>query len=77
VHEKTLNDTRYDHNIIVWIILGLKILLGEGNWNMIPFGLDDGPWTPNMLHPSLSFFHLSLVAWFEASSSLKEENNLS
>jgi hypothetical protein len=33
----SLDDTRYDHNIIMRIILELKVLLGEGNWDVGPF----------------------------------------
>jgi hypothetical protein len=61
--EKTLDDTRYDHSIIVGVILELKILLGEGDWDVGPFGLDEGSLHPNMLHPSLCFFLLLLVGW--------------
>jgi hypothetical protein len=37
VDQKSLNDTRYDHSIIMRIILELKVLLGEGNWDVGPF----------------------------------------
>jgi hypothetical protein len=35
--QKSLDDTRYDHNIIMRVILELKVLLGEGNWDVRPF----------------------------------------
>jgi hypothetical protein len=37
VDEKSLDDTRYDHNIILRIILELKVLLGECDWDVEPF----------------------------------------
>jgi hypothetical protein len=37
VDQKTLADARYDHSIIVRIILELKVLLGEGDWDVRPF----------------------------------------
>jgi hypothetical protein len=37
VDQKSLDDTRYDHSIIVRVILELKVLLGEGNWDVGPF----------------------------------------
>jgi hypothetical protein len=37
VDQKSLNDTIYDHSIIMRIILELKVLLGEGNWDVGPF----------------------------------------
>jgi hypothetical protein len=35
--EKSLDDARYDHSIIMRIILELKVLLREGNWDVGPF----------------------------------------
>jgi hypothetical protein len=35
--QKSLDDTRYDHSIIMRIILELKVLLGEGDWDVGPF----------------------------------------
>jgi hypothetical protein len=32
--QKSLDDTRYDHSIIVWVIFKLKVLLGEGDWDV-------------------------------------------
>ena len=63
VDEKSFDDTRYDHSIIVRVILELKVLLGEGDWDMGPFGLDEGSLHPNMMHPSLCFLLLLLVSW--------------
>jgi hypothetical protein len=37
VDQKSLDDTRYDHSIIMRIILELKVLLGEGDWDVGPF----------------------------------------
>ena len=37
VDQKPLDDTRYNHSIIVRVILELKVLLGEGDWNVGPF----------------------------------------
>jgi hypothetical protein len=61
VDQKSLDDTRYDHNIIVRVIFELKILLGEGDRNVRPLRLDEGSLHPNMLHPSLRFLLLLLV----------------
>jgi hypothetical protein len=61
--QKSLDDTRYDHNIIVRVIFELKVLLGEGDWNVGPLGLDEGSLHPNMLHSSLRFLLLILVSW--------------
>jgi hypothetical protein len=55
VDQKSLDDTRYDHSIIVRVIFELKVLLGEGDWNVGPLGLDEGSLHPNMLHSSLCF----------------------
>jgi hypothetical protein len=35
--QKFLNDTRYDHSIIMRVIFELKVLLGEGDWDVRPF----------------------------------------
>jgi hypothetical protein len=40
--QKSLDDTRYDHSIIVRVIFELKVLLGEGDWDVGPLGLDEG-----------------------------------
>jgi hypothetical protein len=37
VEQKSLDDTRNDHSIIVRVILELKVLMGEGNWDVGPF----------------------------------------
>jgi hypothetical protein len=37
VDQKSLDDTRYDHSIIMRIILELKVLLREGDWDVGPF----------------------------------------
>jgi hypothetical protein len=48
----------------VRIILELKIFLGEGDWYMGPFGLDEGSLHSNMMYPSLCFLLLLLIGWF-------------
>jgi hypothetical protein len=35
--QKSIDDARYDHSIIVRIILELKVLPGEGDWDVRPF----------------------------------------
>jgi hypothetical protein len=35
--QKSLDDTRYDHSIIVRVIFELKVFLGEGDWDVRPF----------------------------------------
>jgi hypothetical protein len=62
--QKSLDDTRYDHCIVVRIILKLKVFLREGNWYVRPFGPDEGSLHINMLYPSLCFLLLFLVGWF-------------
>jgi hypothetical protein len=37
VDQKSLDETRYNHSIIVRLILKLKVLLGEGDWDVGPF----------------------------------------
>jgi hypothetical protein len=37
VDQKTLDDTRYNHSIIMRVILELKVLLGEDDWDVRPF----------------------------------------
>jgi hypothetical protein len=59
--QKSLDDTRNDHIIIVRVILELKVLLGEGNWDVRQFRLDEGSLHPDMLYPSLSLLLLLLV----------------
>jgi hypothetical protein len=66
MNHETLYDTRYDHVIIMWVVLELKVSLGEGDRNMRPFRFNIGPLYSNMLYPSLGFFLLLLVGWFEA-----------
>ena len=60
---KSLDDTRYNHDIIVRIVFKLKILLGEGDWDVRPLGSDEGSLHPYMLHSSLCFLLLLLVSW--------------
>jgi hypothetical protein len=61
VNQKSLDDTRYNHGIIVGIVFKLKILLGEGDWYMRPLGFDEGSLHPNRLHSSLCFLLLLLA----------------
>jgi hypothetical protein len=56
-------DVTYNHGVIVRIVSKLKILLGEGDWDMRPLGSDEGSLHPNMLHSSLCFLFLLLVSW--------------
>jgi hypothetical protein len=37
VDQKSLDDIRYDHSIIKRVILELKVLLEEGDWDVGPF----------------------------------------
>jgi hypothetical protein len=63
--QKPHDDTRYDHNIIVGVILELKILLEKviGMWDHLD--LMKGPCTPTCC-TLLCFFLLLLVGWFWA-----------
>jgi hypothetical protein len=65
VDQESLDDTRYNHCIIVRIILELKIFLGEGDWYKRPLGLNEGSLDSNMLYPSLCFFFYFLLAGSE------------
>jgi hypothetical protein len=62
VDQKSLDDIRYVHSIIVRVIFELKVLLGEGDWDVGPLGLHEGSLHPNMLHSSLCFLLLLLVS---------------
>jgi hypothetical protein len=64
VDQKSLDDTRYNHGIIVRIIFKLKIFLEEGIWDVRPLGSDEGSLHPNMLHSPLCLLLLLLVYWF-------------
>jgi hypothetical protein len=64
VNQKPLDDTRYNHCIIVRIILELKVFLGESDWYMRPLGLDEGSLHSNMLYLSLCFLLLVLIGSF-------------
>jgi predicted nucleic acid-binding Zn ribbon protein len=63
VNQKSLDDTRYNHSIIMRIIFELKVYLREGNWDVRPLGSDEGSLHPNILHSSLCFLLLLLVSW--------------
>jgi predicted nucleic acid-binding Zn ribbon protein len=64
VDQKSLDDARYNHGIIVRIVFKLKIFLGEGDWDVRPLGSDEESLYRNMLHSSLCFLLLLLVSWF-------------
>jgi hypothetical protein len=68
--------TRYDHSIIVRVILKLKVLLGEGNWDVRPFWLDEGSLHSNMLYPSLGLLLLLLVGRLWAGTACYREHQL-
>jgi hypothetical protein len=61
VDQKSFDDARNYHSIIVSVILELKVLLGEGNWDVGPFRLDEGSLHPDMLYPSLSLLLMLFV----------------
>jgi hypothetical protein len=65
VHQEPLDDTRYDHCIIMRVVLELKVFLGEGDWYVRPLRLDEGSLHSNMLYPSLCFLLLLLISWFK------------
>jgi hypothetical protein len=60
----TFDNTRYDHCIIMGVVLELKVFLRECDWYMGPLGFDEGSLHSNMLYPSLCFFLLFLISWF-------------
>jgi hypothetical protein len=62
VDQKSLDDTRYNHCIVVSIILELKVFLGEGNWNVRPLGFDEGSLHPNMMYLLCASFFCFLLA---------------
>jgi hypothetical protein len=49
VDKKTFDNTRYNHGLIVWIVLELEIFLGEDNWDVRQFRFDVGSLDTNML----------------------------
>jgi hypothetical protein len=49
VDQKSFDDARNNHSIIVRVILELKVLLGDGNWDVGPFQLDEGSLHSDML----------------------------
>jgi hypothetical protein len=53
VNQKSLDDTKYNHSIVVGIVFELKILLGEGDWDVGPLGPDEGSLHPQ--HAALFF----------------------
>jgi hypothetical protein len=64
VNQKPFDNTRYDHSIIMWVVLELKVFLGECDWYMRPLGFDEGSLHSNMLYPCLCFLLLLLIGWF-------------
>jgi hypothetical protein len=73
--QKSFDHTR-DNHIIVWVILELKILLREGNWNVRPSWLDEGSLYPYMLYSSLRLLLLFLVSRLWAWTACYRENQL-
>jgi hypothetical protein len=65
VNQKPLDDTRYNHCIIVKIILELKVFLGEGDWYMDHLDLMKGPWTPTCCTLLCASFFCFLLAGSE------------
>jgi hypothetical protein len=51
----------------VRIVFKLKVFLGESNWDVRPFGSDEGSLHPNMLYSPLCFLLLLLVSWLPGS----------
>jgi hypothetical protein len=65
---QTFYGTRYHHDNIMRVILKLKVLLRECDWDIRPLQFDVGPLDSNILHSSSSLLLLLLVAWLEARS---------
>jgi hypothetical protein len=65
VNPKPFDNIRYDHCIIMGVVLELKVFLGECDWYMRPLGFDEGSLHSNMLYPSLCFLLLLLIGWFK------------
>jgi hypothetical protein len=42
VYHEAFDNTRDNHDISMWIVFKTKIILGEGNRDMGPLGLDVG-----------------------------------
>jgi hypothetical protein len=53
VDQKSFDNARNNHSIIVRVILELKVLLGEGNWDVGQSRLDEGSLHPDMMYPFL------------------------
>jgi hypothetical protein len=66
VYQEPFNDTWYDHDIIIRVILKLKVFLRKCNGHMRSFGLDEGSLYSNMLYSSMCFLLLLLIGWFRA-----------
>jgi hypothetical protein len=64
MNQKPFDNTRYDHCIIMGVVLDLKVFLGECDWYMRPLGFDEGSLHSNMLYPSLCFLLLLLIGSF-------------
>jgi hypothetical protein len=74
--QKLFDNTIYDHCIIMGVVLELKVLLREGDWNVWPFGFDEGSLYSNMLYPSLCLFFLLLVSWLRTWAAREWEHQL-
>jgi hypothetical protein len=66
VHHEAFDNTRDNHGISMWIIFETKIILGEGNRDIGPFGPNVVSMDAYMLHHSLSLFLLFLDVGLEA-----------
>jgi hypothetical protein len=65
VDQKSLDDIRYNHGIIVRIIFKLKVFLGEGNWDVRPLRSVKGPCTPTRCTLLCASFFCFLLAGSE------------
>jgi hypothetical protein len=66
VYYETFDYTRDNHGFSVRVIFETKIIMKEGNRDMVPFGPDVGSLDTYMLHPSLGLFFLPFIAGFKA-----------
>src|SRR5688572_7394136 len=62
VNQKSFDNTRDNHGIVVWVIFELKVLLRECNRNVRAYLVDVGSLQPSMLYSSLCFVRLLLVS---------------
>jgi hypothetical protein len=76
VDHEAFDNTRDNHDISMWIIFEMKIILREGNRDMGPLGPNVGSLNTYILHPSLGLFILFRVARFEARAPSNGERKL-